>query len=234
MEIINLNYKIKDRVLYNNLSLKFKEDKINVLFGPNGAGKSTLLDIMAGLQNDLKNCLKGFPDESDIAYQLQGVPFLTTLKGRDIYSLFVKCDHKYKRRKMDLNDFDFDNEEKDLLERLFSKKFGDMSGGERRWLIIMAVCSLDRKLYLFDEPINGIDPEYKEKVYHRLEKIAQRENSHVIMTSHQLHDLAYYNCYLYFLNHGKIEFSGTYNEFIKNGGSINPDESFKFLRKGMV
>lgn len=233
MEIQNLTMKIKDRTLFNSLCLKLDKEKINIIVGPNGVGKSTLLDVMAGLHETRKSSLIDFPKESEIAYQLQGVPFLTTLTGKDIFTLFIKCDYKYKSV-FDLQQLDLDRDEQNLLQRLFPLKFGYMSGGERRWLIITAICCLKRKLYLFDEPTSGIDPEYKEKVYFRLEKLATREDATIIMTSHQLHDLAYYNCVIYFLNEGKIEFKGTYKSFIKFGGSINPDKAFQFIKKGKL
>lgn len=235
MKIENLHFQIKNRVIFDSLNINLVNGKVNVLFGPNGTGKSTLLDVMANLYPKYNKNLKNFPSENDIAYQLQGVPFLESLKGKDIYNFFLKCDHKYNNKNLEVSDFLTDREELNLMNRLFPTKYGQMSGGERRWLILMGICSLNRKLYLFDEPINGIDPEYKEKIYKKLDTMARYDRKMIVMTTHQLNDLAYYNYHLHFLYHGKIQFSGTYEEFlnITQGETTNPDVAFKLLKKGL-
>lgn len=235
MRIENLDLTIKNRPIFHSLNLNLVEGKVNVLFGPNGIGKSTLLDVMAGLHKDCNKSLIKFPSESEIAYQLQGVPFLASLTGKDIYHFFLKCDHKYNHNKIELSDFISDIEEQELMKRLYPIKFGQMSGGERRWLIIIGICSLHRKLYLFDEPINGIDPEYKEKIYIKLDRMARNDGKMIVMTTHQLKDLAYYNFHLHFLYQGKIQFSGSYEEFlnITQGETTNPDIAFKLLKQGL-
>ncbi len=43
----NLTYSIDDKVLINNLSLNFSEDKLTLIVGANGAGKSTLIHLLS-------------------------------------------------------------------------------------------------------------------------------------------------------------------------------------------
>ena len=42
LELKNLNVKINEKSIINNLNLKINDGEIHVLMGPNGAGKSTI------------------------------------------------------------------------------------------------------------------------------------------------------------------------------------------------
>ncbi len=49
VEIKNLSYRTKDRIILDNISIKFPEKKFIGIIGPNGAGKSTLLKNIYGV-----------------------------------------------------------------------------------------------------------------------------------------------------------------------------------------
>lgn len=49
VEVKNLFYKIKDKSILNDISIKFSEKKFIGIIGPNGAGKSTLLKNIYGV-----------------------------------------------------------------------------------------------------------------------------------------------------------------------------------------
>ena len=49
VEVKNLFYKTKDKIILNDISIKFPEKKFIGIIGPNGAGKSTLLKNIYGV-----------------------------------------------------------------------------------------------------------------------------------------------------------------------------------------
>jgi len=51
ISVENLNFKYKDKVIFENLNLKIKKNKITSIIGPNGSGKSTLVKIILGILN---------------------------------------------------------------------------------------------------------------------------------------------------------------------------------------
>ncbi|WP_433745918.1 ATP-binding cassette domain-containing protein [Falsibacillus pallidus] len=229
MNIKNLSFSYQNRSVLKNVNIEFKKNKTNVLLGLNGAGKTTLFDLMTGVIPMSENsCFKNFPSYDEVLYQLQGIPFLTTLKGKDLVKVFLNSDYKNRNSKKPLKaQFDLtDGREKGLLDRLWELEFGKMSVGERRWLIITTICHLDRKLYIFDEPTAGIDPDAKIKILKRIEDLSNKKDSFVILSSHQLHELKYIDCHLFFLHQGEIIFNGSYNEFISFTNTENPDQAF--------
>lgn len=46
IEIKNVSHNFKDKVVCDNISIDFEENKIYGLLGKNGAGKSTLINII--------------------------------------------------------------------------------------------------------------------------------------------------------------------------------------------
>ena len=49
ISIKNLEFKYRNKEIFNNLNLEFEDKKIISLIGPNGSGKSTLVKILVGL-----------------------------------------------------------------------------------------------------------------------------------------------------------------------------------------
>ena len=51
LKVQNLNHKIKNLSILQNISLDLEEDKIACILGPSGCGKTTLLKLISGLEN---------------------------------------------------------------------------------------------------------------------------------------------------------------------------------------
>ena len=70
-----------------------------------------------------------------------------------------------------------------------AKKLGLLSGGERRYLYILAILSIERDLYILDEPFSNIDQETKEQLIKLIEKIHYKKNSNFIKKSMMLNEV---------------------------------------------
>lgn len=46
IEVKNLNHNFKDKIICDNMNIKFEKNKIYGLLGKNGVGKSTLINII--------------------------------------------------------------------------------------------------------------------------------------------------------------------------------------------
>ncbi|MDV2582617.1 ATP-binding cassette domain-containing protein [Alkalibacillus haloalkaliphilus] len=227
MELIDVSYQYNksNRQLLNQLDLKLKRDQLNVVLGLNGAGKTTLFNIMSGSFKPTSGTIKEAVSQDQIAYQVQGVPFLNQLKGKDLVRLFLRT----ASQPFDPQNTKFSEEmterERLLAERLWELPLGQMSLGERRWLMVMAMCELNRKLYIFDEPTSGVDPDSRLNVLHKLESVALDSNRYVVMSTHTLQELEHVNCNIFLLHNGSVAFAGSYEELTET--NKNPDEAFR-------
>lgn len=223
---LNFSYKGSKKKNIDNLSIDFKPGTINVLIGKNGSGKTTLFDLITNIIKRPSE-ISGVPEEKEIIYQLQGLFFPSILKGKDLFRFFLYTDFKneIKLGKKPYIDKFMSPSEIDLMERVWDTEFGQLSIGERRYLSILAITLMKRKLYIFDEPTSGVDPESRIQVLKRIENLTNTQ-SIVLLSTHTLHEFENINCKLHLLHKGSIKFLGSYEEFIKDNNSRNPDESF--------
>ncbi len=200
---------------------------MNVIIGPNGAGKTTLLDIISGL-HDVEDFTEPFK-RSEIVYQLQGIYMPHMLRGKDLVRLILKTDAPTRSFAALTEQFTqkLAPREKQRLDKLWDVRYGDMSVGERRWIIIRSVTELDRKLYVFDEPTAGVDPASRPFIIEALEGLTKKRDAYVIMSTHILHELAHVDCQINFLHEGEIAFQGDYASFLEENNSENPDVAFQ-------
>lgn len=230
IKVDNLYFKYHESRGYvlENISTTFEPGTVNVLLGVNGSGKTTLFDIISGIL--LKKVDKGVVhgvNIKDTMYMTQGMLFPMGLKGKDFIRLFLKGDYRYQPKTNDNNYDLFDGKFKEKIESLSNTYYGDMSIGERRWLTFTLAMKLERKIYLFDEPTSGVDPHSKADILDGIIDLSKNKDKVVIMSTHVLHDLSEMNCKIHLLHKGKINFVGTYDEFLKKFNHSNPDKAFR-------
>ncbi|ADU29428.1 AAA family ATPase [Evansella cellulosilytica] len=233
IEIKNLNfmYKNTSEKILDDMSLKFSSGKVNVIIGHNGSGKTTLLDILSGAINRPSEVYNA-PPQKDIVYQLQGVLFPLSLKGKDYVRIYINTDHKKKSNNDLYNTLleeCINDRERYMLKKLWHLPFGAMSVGERRWLTTISICLLDRALYIFDEPTSGVDPEARVNILRRIDKLSSIDDKLIVLTTHTLHEFKFIKCQLYVMSEGKIVFEGSYDDFLKNARTDNPDKAFEII-----
>lgn len=221
---LNYQYKGAKKSALNNFSAEFDESKINVIVGLNGAGKTTLFDLIAGVY-PRPAAIEGAPQERDIAYQLQGLPLPSILKGKDYIRLYRNTDCRIAPGEP--FPAGLDKQEQAFLEHLKEMKWGHMSFGERRWLHVACMSELHRKLYIFDEPTSGVDPDTRLKIMHRLQRLKESRECTVLMSTHVLHELKFVDCRIFLLHEGKVSFTGSYEQFLEQQHTDNPDEAFR-------
>ncbi|AMV60307.1 putative ATP-binding protein [Pediococcus damnosus] len=206
MKINHLNFSYVKTVapIFKDLSLKFKTNQLNVILGPNGTGKSTLLDLIANVDNQRNSCFQQFPEISQIAYLTQHMSFPEEATGQEIIDLICSLDQ------VQIN---FQNEEtKSYLQKITPLRLGNMSGGERRFIMDFCVSCLNRNLFLFDEPDNALDPYATKLIMFIFEHLIQ-QGKQVILTTHHIENVPNYNAWIVQINHGTCKFQGDLKTF---------------------
>lgn len=185
----------------SGLELTVEPGKVVGLMGPNGAGKTTLLRILAGLlsadEGELLICGERISPSTRKWTSIASdhpmlMPWMRVQDALAYYSdMFSDFDE---RRANDLCNY-FQVDKRSLVRQL--------SFGEQQRASIMLCLARKARLYLIDEPFNGIDPLAKDQV---LKSILQTvsEDCSLVISTHQVKDVEAAIDEVIFLDRGKV------------------------------
>ena len=161
---LSFSYNKHKENIFENLSINFSKG-FNVILGPNGAGKSTLLKAIFGL---LK--YKG-----EIYYDNVNLSKINFNKKTELISYLPQMDLNVSPltvlemvllgRLPELHQKISDEDIKAVteilkalnIEDLITKKFSELSGGQKKMVFIAQTLVRNPKLVLLDEPTNSLD-----------------------------------------------------------------------------
>lgn len=180
------------------------------LIGPNGAGKSTLVRCLAGLARpsagtiDITDDTGPEPGLRRIGYVPQDAKAPARMKVRAIveYCAWLNgvpsaSTGRQARWAVDLLG----------LGELADRRFGALSGGERRRVMIAAGLAHQPKVLILDEPTAGLDPSQRLSVRRAVASL-QNEQS-VVLATHLVEDVEHLCAHVGILHDGRITYAGT-------------------------
>ncbi len=182
----NLKKTYFNKTAVENISLDLEKGKIYALLGPNGSGKTTFMKMVSGLvkptQGSItyKNQTIGVESKKEVAYMSTEPYFYKYMTVEDIGKYYA--------------DFfsDFDREVYltllDEMELDSKTKVNKLSTGMVARVKLAATLARKAKLYLLDEPLNGIDLLTREKIVTSILKAAD-EDSTIVISSHLVEEL---------------------------------------------
>lgn len=201
VEIKNLVKKYDGMKALDGIDLNIEEGHVIGLFGPNGSGKTTLMKVLADLlmqhEGDIKIDGKeiGIETKKIVSY-LPDVNYLddawTIKESVRVFETFYE-------------DFDKDKAEYLLREFNFTPKqrIKSLSKGNKEKVQLILALSRRAKLFLFDEPIAGVDPASREIVFDLILKNAPKDAA-IIISTHLVLDIENIVDHVLFINRGKI------------------------------
>jgi energy-coupling factor transport system ATP-binding protein len=95
-----------------------------------------------------------------------------------------------------------------------------LSGGERRKVALAAILALQPKVLLLDEPTAGLDPQARKELISRL-KTLRTEGLTLVVSSHQMDDLAALTSQVLVLHQGRSLQQGSLEEVFSLPGMLN-------------
>ncbi|MBA7498076.1 ABC transporter ATP-binding protein YtrB [subsurface metagenome] len=207
----------------DKVDINIEKGKIYGVLGPNGGGKSTFLKIAAGL-------LKPSQGEITIDNEKPGV------HTKSIVSYLPETNYLYKWMKIKdaLNFFkdlyaDFDTERAResliFMELEEEEKVTSLSKGMMGRLKLTLALSRKAKLYLLDEPLNGIDPISREKIITSILD-SYNEKTSILICSHLIYYIEKLLDYVFFLSEGRIILAGD-AEDLRNKRGMSIDKLFQ-------
>jgi len=178
------------------------------LLGPNASGKTTLLKIAAGLLQPsdgqlhyYENAQPGPDARKTIGFCPDALVFPRWMKVRDAFTFFREMYDDYSQSRAD-----------ELMRILELQTIQDtyirfLSKGMRERLAMGLTFSRETKLYLLDEPLDGIDPVGKTRVIDAIISM-KPEGASTLISTHLVKDIERIFDSVFFLSKGKIVFSG--------------------------
>ena len=191
LELIDIEYKIKNKVILNKINLTIDKNKVLVITGHNGSGKSTLLKIIMGIIKPTSG--KILLDGQDIT-KLKineradlGLTFTfqtpVTFKGITVFDLLLMANKKYPTY--------VDMKEalggvglcaRDYIDREVDSS---LSGGELKRIELATALIKKGNFLMLDEPEAGIDLWSFDSLVTTIKNIKSKNKLGMIIVSHQ-------------------------------------------------
>ena len=194
-----------------------QKGEVIAILGPNGAGKTTFLRQLTTELKPTSGKIEVFGvdviNEPQKAKLLMGISpqesgFFETLTVKQHLELFGKLKGLNKAESQRqtaelLKALDLENETRKLV--------GQLSGGQRRRILIGLALLGNPPLLVLDEPTSGLDPASRRLVWNVLKKVND-EGATVIVSTHYMEEAERLCDRVAFINNGQIVASGTVAE----------------------
>ncbi len=199
----------------DDLSFTVSDGQVTGFLGPNGSGKSTTMRMIVGLDAPSSGHITvGGRNYAELRFPLHEVGALLDANaahpGRTArnHLLWLADSNMIARARVD-----------EVLGRVglsdvAHRRTGDFSLGMGQRLGIAAALLGDPGTLIFDEPINGLDPEGILWVRQLLRSLAQ-EGRTVLVSSHLMGEMALTADHLIVIGRGRLLASGSVAEFIE-------------------
>lgn len=222
---INFGFTPEKQIL-KDLTLDFEEKKIYALMGSNGAGKTTLFNLITGFYK-LKSGKIIFKDEEitnkkpykinrfGIGRTFQDLRLITKLTVKENIVLAMQHNptdnwllallpEKFKTK----SNLELDKKANELLNRFFLNDVidslaGEISYGQLKLLSLACCVANGSSLILLDEPVAGIQPEYRNKMIVLLKQL-QEEGKTILLIEHNTDFIAEVSDKILFLHEGIV------------------------------
>ncbi|MBS2538751.1 ATP-binding cassette domain-containing protein [Catenulispora sp. NF23] len=217
IELTDLTKRYGDKTAVDHLTVTVRSGTVTGFLGPNGSGKSTTLRLILGLNAP-----------SSGAVTVDGHPFTDRPRGlRHVGALLDAQDiHGGRSAVAHLKSLAVSNriplrrvgevlEEVGLAEA-GRKRIGGYSLGMKQRLGIAGALLGDPPVLLFDEPLNGLDPEGVRWVREMFQRLA-KEGRTVFVSSHLMSEMEHTAERLVVIGRGHLIADETLSEFSRRG-----------------
>ncbi len=233
----NIALSYGDRVLFNDVNIKFTPGNCYGLIGANGAGKSTFLKILAGKVDADKGTITVGPrqrlavlNQDQFAFDEHLVLETVIMGHKELYEVMAERDAIYAKadfseadgirsgeleaRFGEMNGYEAETEAAVLLnnlgipEEMIYEKMKSLEGSNKVRVLLAQALFGNPDILLLDEPTNHLDL----KTIKWLEEFLSRFNNTVIIVSHDRHFLNQVCTHMADIDYGKIQvYVGNYD-----------------------
>ena len=219
VKVSNLVKIFDKRKIIKNISFDVSENSVVGILGKNGAGKTTLLGMLMGLISpssgkieilgkDLNKKKNEILPKINFQSPYVDLPKKMTVE-QNLY--FYSRLYGIKNFKDIINDLIDKLKMKDLIK----KSYGSLSAGQKTKVNLCKALINNPKLLLLDEPTASLDPETSIFIREFLLKFQKKNNSSILITSHNLDEIQSICSKIILLKFGTVVSDGNLNEILK-------------------
>jgi ABC transporter, ATP-binding protein len=238
IEIDNFSLKIKDKILFDNVSLKIKEHSWLVLTGNIGSGKSTLLRTICKLNKEHYEGVISYRGKNivdipmqehvkKIGYVMQHAInqfVMPTLEEEIIFALENLClEPKIINEKLDYA-LSITN-----TQEISTKHIHTLSGGERQRAAFAVALAMGSEVLILDEPFANVDKKTRNSLLILLKDL-NKHGVTIIVCDHEYQLYLNYADTFYYLENGHFKLINNPNIISNNINLCNNIKSNQILK----
>ncbi len=183
IEIRDLTISFGKEIICENINLDINDGDYIGIIGENGTGKTSLLNSIFNINPVKSNKIfidgidvNEYKDWDNFGYVLQKFSL-----NHDIPITIKEYLSLYYKDKKKLNKLAKEFE----VDKLFNKKFNDLSGGQAQRVNIVKALAMDIKYLVLDEPNAGLDEIKRDNLYKKLHDL-NKGGLTIIVVTHEL------------------------------------------------
>lgn len=189
IQVKNLSKSFENCIALDNCCMNVKKSSIYGLVGPNGAGKTTLIKHLAGILRQ-DSGFAGINGEdiydnprvkSRIAYIPEDVHYFFNFRIEEMAHFYKNVYHSWNQERYERL--------KGVFQIKTSRRIRRLSKGMKKQVAFwLGICMMPR-VFLLDEPVDGMDPVVRRRVWNILIQDAAENGTTVLVSSHNLREL---------------------------------------------
>lgn len=207
-----------ESVVVRGISLDVKPGQVVCIMGRNGVGKTTLMKTIMGVLKaregsvsfegaDLTRKSPGIRAVAGIGYVPQGREIFPQLTVYENLLLGLEASRSKRNGipKEALDKFP-------VLETMYRRKGGDLSGGQQQQLAFARALASRPKLLLLDEPTEGIQPSIVQEIRDVITNIKQERKTAILLVEQSIEFVKSVADYVYIVDKGSVVEEGVFEE----------------------
>lgn len=211
----------------NDISLEIGQGQFVGIIGHTGSGKSTLIQHLNGLMKATSGDIlydgqSIYAEGYDMRKLRSQVGLVFQYPEHQLFEVDVISDVCFGPKNQGLSEEESEKNAREALELVgFPEKYYkqspfELSGGQKRRVVIAGVLAMKPKVLILDEPTAGLDPKGRDEILDQIAKLHKETGMTVVLVSHSMEDVARYVDRIIVMNKGEKMLDSTPKEVFRH------------------
>jgi len=226
IETHNIFKSFGDKLILNDISVKFQKGKTNLIIGQSGSGKTVLMKCLVGLfeidkgsiyYNNRNFSRMSFKQKKEIRKEIgmlfQGGALFDYMNVEENvgFPLLMFSDMNTQQRKERV-DFCLRRVNLEKSNKLMPS---ELSGGMIKRVAIARAISLNPAYLFCDEPNSGLDPQTSNVIDNLISEITKEFDITTVVNTHDMNSVVEIGDFIAFIYQGQLWWQGDKNQILK-------------------